>query len=46
MNTVILTDSSCDLPLEYIEENNIKFLSLTYNYIIFRIFFCFKWMHK
>ncbi|RXM74373.1 DegV family protein [Clostridium tetani] len=31
MNTVILTDSSCDLPLEYIEENNIKFLSLTYN---------------
>ncbi|MBE6065258.1 DegV family protein [Clostridium cochlearium] len=31
MNTVLLTDSSCDLPLEYIEENHVKFLSLTYN---------------
>lgn len=31
MNTVILTDSSCDLPLDCIEENKVNFLSLTYN---------------
>lgn len=28
MNTVILTDSSCDLPLEFIKENKINFLGL------------------
>lgn len=31
MNTVITTDSSCDLPLEYIEENNIPYLGLICN---------------
>lgn len=29
MDTIILTDSSCDLPLEFIEENQIPFLGLT-----------------
>ncbi|WP_027624839.1 DegV family protein [Clostridium lundense] len=29
MDTIILTDSSCDLPLEFIEENKIPFLGLT-----------------
>lgn len=29
MSTVILTDSTCDLPLSYIQSNNIKFLGLT-----------------
>ncbi|WP_392485948.1 DegV family protein [Haloimpatiens sp. FM7315] len=29
MSTVIMTDSSCDLPLEYIEKNKIPFVSLT-----------------
>ncbi|WP_125152166.1 DegV family protein [Clostridium rectalis] len=29
MDIVILTDSSCDLPLSYIKENNIPYLSLT-----------------
>ncbi|MCR4440827.1 MAG: DegV family protein [Peptococcaceae bacterium] len=29
MQTVIMTDSSSDLPLGYIEENNIPFISLT-----------------
>lgn len=29
MNTVIFTDSTCDLPLSYIQDNNIKFLGLT-----------------
>ena len=29
MKTVIMTDSSCDLPLEFIEKNNVPFLGLT-----------------
>lgn len=29
MSTIILTDSTCDLPLSYIYNNNIKFLGLT-----------------
>jgi len=29
MNTVIFTDSTCDLPLSYIQNNNIEFLGLT-----------------
>lgn len=29
MGIVIVTDSTCDLPLSYIEANNIKFLGLT-----------------
>ena len=32
MNTVILTDSSSDLPLQYIESNNIPFTSLICTY--------------
>lgn len=28
MKTVIVTDSSCDLPLEFIEKNNVPFLGL------------------
>ncbi len=32
MNTVILTDSSSDLPLQYIENNNIPFISLICRY--------------
>lgn len=28
MDTIILTDSSCDLPLELIKDNEIAFLSL------------------
>lgn len=31
MNTIILTDSSCDLPLEIIEKNQIPFLGLNYH---------------
>lgn len=30
--TVILTDSSSDLPLQYIESNHIPFISLVYNF--------------
>ncbi len=29
---VIITDSCCDLPYEYIEEKNISFVSLTFSY--------------
>ncbi|GAA0178653.1 DegV family protein [Clostridium sediminicola] len=29
---VIVTDSCCDLPKDYIEENNIPFVSLTFSY--------------
>ena len=29
MSTVIFTDSTCDLPLSYIQNNNIEFLGLT-----------------
>lgn len=32
MNTVIITDSSCDLPLEYIEKNNIPTLGIVCNF--------------
>ena len=31
MDTIILTDSSCDLPLEIIEKNQISFLGLNYH---------------
>ena len=30
MKPIILTDASCDLPLDYIEENDIQHLGLTY----------------
>ena len=32
MNTVIFTDSCCDLPLEFIKENNIELISLRVKY--------------
>lgn len=32
MSVVIMTDSSCDLPLSYIEENKIPFVSLNYHF--------------
>lgn len=32
MNFVILTDSSCDLPLEFLNENNIPALGLVYHF--------------
>ncbi|WP_027633090.1 DegV family protein [Clostridium hydrogeniformans] len=32
MNLVILTDSSCDLPIEYLNENNIPALGLVYHF--------------
>lgn len=32
MNTVILTDTCCDLPLEYVKENNINYFGLTVLY--------------
>lgn len=32
MSIILLTDSCCDLPLEYIEKNNISYLSLTFQF--------------
>jgi DegV family protein with EDD domain len=32
MKTIIITDSCCDLPIEYINENNIPVLSLTFRF--------------
>ena len=32
MKTILMTDSSSDLPLQYIESNNIPFLSLTFHF--------------
>lgn len=32
MKTVIITDSCSDLPVSYVEENNIPIVSLTYNF--------------
>jgi DegV family protein with EDD domain len=32
MNTIIFTDSCCDLPLEFIRENNIELISLRVKY--------------
>jgi DegV family protein with EDD domain len=32
MKTIIITDSCCDLPLEYINENNIPVISLTFHF--------------
>ena len=31
-STVIITDSSCDLPLSYIKENNIPVLGIVCNF--------------
>lgn len=32
MNTVIITDSNCDLPAEYIEKNNIAVIKMLYHF--------------
>jgi len=32
METVIITDSCCDLPLQYVEENKLKIIPLIYNF--------------
>jgi DegV family protein with EDD domain len=32
MKTIIITDSCCDLPIEYINENNIPVISLTFHF--------------
>jgi len=31
MSVILVTDSSCDMPLSFLKENNIEFLSLTFN---------------
>ena len=31
MKTVLITDSCCDLPYEYVTQNNIQIMSLTVN---------------